>query len=277
MIPIVLLLFAPIVSAQDLTQFEKILVPVLNAHVINGVNGSEFGTSLGVYSPQRPFNYYPAFSPTTPTVPAILATLPSRQAIPFWEAPGVTAQGRFLFVQPDSVDLPFSAMAVSRDAAGFGTVTQLPIVRARDTRTATITLMDIPVTPILSAEDPSSPEHFHLVGWKERNTLRIYDWDGDGSLVVKVRLIVSPGQQSHGAIDVPVNRRDFDDPTYPYYAIVDLQSAFGPSYCYYAEPHVACSGYDANLLITGNGTAPFYAIASSTDNTSNRFTVFTPR
>jgi len=275
-VSLLLVFLASSLAAQDLSQFDKILVPVLNAHAISGANGSTFGTSIGVYSPQKSFSYYPGPTNSDFPVPIVRKTIPAMQILPLWEQPGVTAQGRFIFVQHDAVDLPFASLATASDPTGVGTIAELPIVRERDTRTSQIVLMNMPVRPILSAEDPSSLEHFHLLGWNERNTLRIYDWNGDGSLVVRVSLLVSAGQSVRGGIDVPVNRRDGDDPSYPYYAMIDLTTAFGTSYCW-PGLHTACEPYDANLLITGNGATPFYAIGSSTDNRTNHITIFTPR
>ena len=156
---------------------------------------------------------------------------------------------------------------------------ELPIVRERDVRTGKTTLLPLPVDPVLSAEDPSSPEHFHLLGYAERYAIRIYDWDSTGKLDVAVRMIRGffLAQRAVGEVRLRLDRRDFDDPTYPFYAEVDPQKAFA-AWCYPAALHSACSPFPAIIEIEPlTPGARYYAFASRTDNATNQITVFTPR
>jgi len=135
------------------------------------------------------------------------------------------------------------------------------------------------VTPILSDFDPNSLEHYHLLGWRERHTLRVYDWDSTGTLEVVVRLrwgsFLSQGVQ----VEVPlkVRARDFNDFTYPYYAELDLVQAFGNGYCF-PGLHIACVAYPAIFEVepTTSG-ARYYAFISTTDNATNHVAIYTAR
>jgi hypothetical protein len=229
-------------SAAD-AQLEKVLVPVYNNRSVAGANGSLFSTALFVYQPDRS---------------QILQVQPQ-------EAP-VIAHGRFFFFDKDT--------PVAATVNGI----ELPVVRERDVRTGLTTLMPLPVTPVLSTEDPSSPEHFHLLGYAERYAIRIYDWDSTGSAEVAVRLVRGffLAQGAVGEVRVRLDRRDADDPSYPFYAEVDPQKAF-PSWCY-PGLHVACTPFPA--IIEVEPLTPgvrYYAFASRTDNTTNQITLFTPR
>lgn len=227
-------------EAQDL---EKVLIPVYNNTTITGANGSSFTTVLDVYQPAKS--------------QILQMQLP--------EAP-VIARGRFLFVNKD---VPVAATVNGQE---------LPVVRERDVRSGKTTLMPLAVTPLLSELDPSSPEHFHLLGYAERYAIRIYDWDSTGNLEVAVRLIRGffLAQGAVGEVDVRVDRRDADDPSYPFYAEVDPQKVFA-AWCY-PGLHTACTPFPAIIQIEPlTPGARYYAFASRTDNQTNQIAIFTPR
>lgn len=246
-------------------------MPVLNLNPIHGANGSTFLSALDVWSSLQPATYYPA--PST-AGPVIGRTEPQILQLIQWEAP-VVAKGRFLFFEKD---FPMAAAVTATAPDGTVATTPLPVVRERDVVTGKSTFMPLPVTPILSDVDPSSPEHFHLAGFAERYTLRVYDWDSTGTMEVSVRLIRGffLAQQVVGEIHVRVDRRDFDHPTYPFYAEVDLQPQFA-AWCY-PGLHTACMGFPAIIEVEPvNPAARYYALISMTDNRTNHIAVFTPR
>jgi hypothetical protein len=201
----ILAAFALSAAAQDLSQFEKVLVPVLNLNPIVGANGSTFRSAFDVWTHLQAATFYPAPSPNGPVIgksePQLLQLLP-------WEAP-VVAKGRFIFFEKS---FPMAAAVTASAPDGSLATTPLPVVRERDVITGKSTFMPLPVTPILSDFDASSPEHFHLLGFAERYTLRVYDWDSTGKVEVAVRLIRGffLAQGAVGEIHARVDRRDFD-------------------------------------------------------------------
>jgi len=252
-------------GAQDLSQFDKVLVPVFNMVPIAGANGSKFTTILDVWSNLQPVTYYPA---PMRNGPVIGISEPQLLQFFLWEAP-VVARGRFVFLEKAAADDPIAATVNG---------VPLPIVHERDVLARKSTFMPLPVNPVLSAEDPSSPEHFHLLGYAERYTLRIYDWDSTGTMEVAVRLIRGYflAQRAVGEISVRADRHDFDDPSYPFYAEIDLQRSF-PAWCY-PGLHTACTPYPAIVEVEPtNPGARYYAFVSRTDNQTNQITIFTPR
>jgi hypothetical protein len=92
--PLLFLFLSITAQSQDLSNFEKLLVPVLNRNQITGANGSTFSTSLGLFAYGRTINYYPAGPSSAP--PVIGQNLVNGRILelPIWEAP-VVAKGRF--------------------------------------------------------------------------------------------------------------------------------------------------------------------------------------
>ena len=238
-----LLLCCSTLAAFPADAQEKILIPVYNNKPVAGANGSTFSTGLFVYEPGKS--------------QILQVTLP--------EAP-VIAKGRFATVD--------SGVPVAATVNGV----ELPIVRERNVLTGKSTFMPLPVNPILSAEDPSSPEHFHLLGYAQRYAIRIYDWDSTGTTEVAVRMIrgVFLAQGVVGEVHVRLGRRDFDDPSYPFYAEVDPQKQFA-AWCF-PGLHVACTPFPAIIEVEPlTSGARYYAFVSGTDNATNAISIFTPR
>ena len=265
------------VRAQDLSNFEKILVPVLNMNPITGANGSKFSTEFGVFAYGRAINYYPAVSASGTAT--IGQTYNGRILdISVWEAP-VVAKGRFVFIENGAADLPFFATLRATAPDGSTAVTPLPIVHERDLTTGVSTFIDLPVTPVYGPPNPNAPHGGGpLLGFAERHTLRVYDFDSTGRLEVTVRLLwgtwLDLGVREEHRISV--TQRDALDPTYPYYAEVNLGDLFRDIWC---NPVLAaCTGFRAIFEV--ESTAPgmrYYAFISTTDNQTNHVTVFTRR
>lgn len=263
--------------AQDITTFDKVLVPVLNMKPIGGANGVVFSTSFSVFS-QGPITYYPApgDAPHVGTINSISA-LPVL-ALPVWEAP-VVAKGRFVFIDRNTPPVLTFAGVGSRAADGSVASTDLPIVRERDVRTGKTVFGLLPNSAIYGPPPPTGFLYPQFLGYSQRHTLRIYDWDSTGQLAVDVRLRYA-SWLSRGVIiekRVAVNTRDFDDPSYPYYAEVDPAKLLKDGWCY-PSLHNGCDGFDAILEVEPtNPSARYYAFVSTTDNATGRVAIYRPR
>lgn len=260
--------------AQDLSHLDKVLVPVYNGKALHGANGSTLTTSLVLFGGQ--VTYYPAY-PTANSGPVVGSSYPGVLLLSLWEAP-VVAKGRFIFVERANEQM-LAETVTATGPDGSTATTPLPIVRERDILTGKATFFPLPATPIVSELDASSPEHFHLLGWRERHTLRVYDWDSTGTLEVVVRLRWGSflGSGVHAEVPLKVNARDFDHVSYPYYAELDLVQAFGKGYCV-PSGHTACVQYPAIVEVEpARPGARYFAFISTTDNATNHVAIYTAR
>lgn len=278
-ISFILLAFAITVQAQDLSNFEKLLVPVLNMQPITGANGATFSTTFGLFAYGRTVSYYPA-GPAS-AAPVVGQTLSNGRIlyVPVWEAP-VVAKGRFVFVERGAEDLPFFETVRATAPDGSIATTPLPIVRESDATTGVSTFVDVPVTPVYG---PFNPAVIHgvgpFLGYAERHTLRIYDFDSTGRIEVNIRLYWGTWldlrvREEHR---IALTQRDANDPSYPYYAEVNLGELFKDHWCYPSLPQ-PCEGFPAIFEV--EPVTPgmrYYAFISTTDNQTNHVAVFTRR
>jgi hypothetical protein len=267
-----LCLFALPLAAQDLSRFEKFLVPVLNqSHPIVGANGSEFATTFGTYGFGR-FDYYPA-----PGVagPAIGQNIDQIVELQLWDAP-VVSKGRFVFIDAGGRSGTLFAGLAAKAPNGSLAETPLPVVSERAALTGKSTFGRLPNNPTYGPPDGTTYPTF--TGYSQRHTLRVYDFTGSGPLEVAVRLrynnfIALDARE----IRVTVNQRDFNDPSYPYYTELNLASAFGNAWCF-PGLHLACVGFQAIVEVEPvTPAARYYAFISTTDNATNHVAIYTPR
>jgi hypothetical protein len=269
--------------AQDLSLYDKVLVPVVNRTTISGANGSTFGSSFSVYVPNHgEIGFYPAMilgtNPGDPPVGPVFAQTNSQLLNPFyWEAVPIS-KGRLFYFEKNRPEVTISAQVTATAPDLSTAVTPLPVVREGDLLTGRASFVNLPVTPILGPPLPTGTVYPTLAGWEERYTLRVYDWDSTGTLEVNVRLIRG-SFLSQGAVSelrVRVASRDANDPTYPYYAEVPLDVKTFPGYCY-PGLHIPCvpTGviFEVEPVTPG---ARYYAFISSTDNATNHVAVWTP-
>jgi hypothetical protein len=282
-LPIALLLFPLTLAAQDLTQLEKMLVPVLNqGGIIEGANGSRFQTSFGMWAGE-PFllTYYPAL-PGDGSDQPVVRTIDVRPsgAVNIWEPP-VIAKGRFLFVDETSAKRPMFAHVISTRPDGIRATTPLPVVKSQDVLTGKSTFGWIVNDAILAFPPDPLPPLAHFAGYRQRHTLRVYDWDSTGDLQVIVRLSAGTYWQSLGGVIsriIDVRSRDFDDVSYPYYAEVNLEQLFGASDWCAPHSRLRCDSFWAVIEVEPvNPTARYYAFISTTDNDTGHVTMHTPR
>lgn len=267
-----MLLLCATAFAQDLSTFDKVLVPVLNMKPIVGAHGELFGTSFGVLS-QGPIAYYPAPGDS----PHVGVSEPQILALPLWEAP-VVAKGRFVFVDPHANVTSMFAEVSARATDGSVAKTALPIVRASDVRTGKSIFGLLPNSGVYGPPPPSAtwPQ---FLGYSQRHTLRVYDWDSAGQLEVFVRLRYATWLARGVIVEkrVAVNARDFDDPSYPYYAEVDPAQLLAAGWCY-PSLHMGCDSFDAILEVEPvTPGARYYAFVSTTDNATGHVAIYTPR
>jgi hypothetical protein len=178
---------------------------------------------------------------------------------------GINARGGLILLAPpelaDKLVLRLSIRrAPVRTISGF---TDLPVVRERDFRTSTITLLGVPLRDVFG-DVPI------------RTRLRIYGPDGGDSSQVRVSLrnpVAPQGQPIEPRIVTlsipPIETVGPPPPPLPAFAELDLATTFpialqfGPSYNVDIEP------------VTPN--LRFWAFVTVTDNATNEVTVITPQ
>lgn len=272
---LVLLLMTATASAQDLSTFEKFLVPVLNqSQAVEGANGSSFHTSFGARTGDlQPITYYPAGTGE----PRVGRTDPHLLAVRLWKAP-VIAKGRFVFIERSASGAVLFAGIMSVSPDGAARPAPLPVIGESDALTSTSTFGVLLSDPIYSEKPPPGSNWPSFLAYRQRHTLRVYDF-GAGGGEVEVRLIWA-SWLSLGIVAtrrLSLTSRDFDHPTYPYYAEVDLGQAFGDRWCYPAL-RVGCSALNAIIeVVPVTEGLRYYAFVSTTDNFTNQVVVYTPR
>jgi hypothetical protein len=240
------LLVVPALHAQDLSGYEKILLPAYSVEPTLGLGGL-FITQLYAFS-ERAFRYFPA-----PQESAGNPSFRTQQALDpfpsFYANPRAT-RGLLLFIDravSGDVELAYEVQ-VQPHEAGFVSVTRLPVVREHEFLTGRSTIAGPP---------SNSGQHNHL---------RIYDVDLAGNMRVHMRIRTmwpSPGTVIDER-DLDVNARDGTAIVHPYYTEILL-------------PQCPCN--DARLLIELEPftAGRYYAFVSSTTNTTQAITIYPPR
>jgi hypothetical protein len=258
-------------SAQDLSTFDRFLVPVLNqSRALHGANGSSFRTSFGALTADlHPITFYPRGA----DAPAIGQSDREYLEVPLWEAP-VVAKGRFVFIDPSGPSSTLFAKLASVAADGSTAETPLPVVPDSSALASKSTFGVLPNDAIYEAG-----QHSLFKGFRQRHTLRVYDF-GSGGGEVEVRLVYATWL-ARGAIAVKrlaLTTRDFDDPSYPYYAEVDLGQWFGSWWCFPTVRGICSSSFGAIVeVVPITPGLRYYAFISTTDNVSHHVAIYTPR
>jgi hypothetical protein len=266
------LLIAAIVRAQDLTNYEKLLLPVFSNGGVTGANGTQFATRLYGYT-EVDTSYYAGVVRGSGSQPGFV-TQPALN--PIFEAlnygpPGPS--GRFLYVEKSKAsDLSLQYMLVSSGPPdGTSHVTELPIVR--NPLTGLSRILAIPNKVLL--EWPNGQVAGEMKGYAQRNTLRIYDFDGTGSGEVEVQLFMENlfGRQGGGAKRIiKLDQRLGDDPTFPYFGQIDMNT------CIPFSLHTPCIDFSFRIEITPVTTGlRYWGFVSSIDNRTNVVTIYTPQ
>jgi hypothetical protein len=79
------------------------------------------------------------------------------------------------------------------------------------------------------------------------------------------------------AYRLTLSARDFDDPSYPYYAEVNLQQLFGWEWCF-PTLRGTCTDFGALIeVVPISEGLRYYAFVSTTDNVTNHVAIYLPR
>jgi hypothetical protein len=257
--------------AQDLSGFEKVLLPVEPFVGITGAAGTEFRTALHAWAPAR-FRYY--FGGDT------IQTFDPIRIIP---APVVTPSqprseiGRLLYIEKSAIDSVSMQLRLDSRPAGepehLVRVDSVPVVRERDFRTGTIAFANVPFPYVYLTNDVIRPALAQY-----RHALRIYDVDLRGDAAVRVRVFwtnTGGGGSLQKEAVVALDRRNGSDPSFPYYAVVDLDTFF--SSCNPFSLHTPCAGMDTRIELEPVPPGMrYWAFVSMTNNFTQEVTVIAP-
>lgn len=257
-----ILLFATTLAAQDLSQFERILLPGWTRERIVGPDGTTFAGGGIAVTPERA-KYWPSPDNT-------IGTLAPYTVFSF---PGPSRVGRVLHVERAfadrvSVDLTLFIGVTGESASHFTTV---PIVRERDLLTAPSRIMNVfslyDFEPLQGGAQRAIPRF--------RHHLRIYDIDGRGDAQVLVRRF------DEGAITnfllteevVTLSRREGTDASFPAYAEILL-----PEICHPFSSHSPCTGGSQYIELEPltNGLR-YWAMVTATNNATREVTIKWPQ
>lgn len=263
------LLLATTALAQDLSGFEKVLLPVEPFVLVTGAAGTEFTTRLDTASPAR-FRYYfggpdiQVFDPSRLLPAPVISPSQPRSEM-----------GRLLYVEKSAADdVSMQLMLTSRPAgepAHTARVDSLPVVRERDFRTGQIAFANVPYSYVYLTEDIIRPAYAQY-----RHQLRIYDVDLRGDAAVRIRIFdKNTGGTLVKEAVIPLDRRNGSDPSYPFYANVDLDAFFNG--CRPFSVHTPCVGIDTRieLLPVTNGLH-YWAFVTLTNNFTQEVTALLP-
>lgn len=259
---LILLVLPKLLCANDLAGFEKILLPVFTIEPIAGAGGI-FGTQLYVLG-ERDFRYYPA--PGVINGPPLIGKQPAFNPFPSVFAGLRVTHGLILFVERSEIDeLTLSyELHTSANSTPEGWVTILPIVREREFLSGPTRIAGV----ISRANVSQSNE---LLGFSQRNHLRIYDLEGSGSLRVRVRVRAiwpSPGAVIWEDV-VDVDQRDGSDMALPFFRELLLPACV-------PDPPRKCGDGRTTVELTPLTAAKYYAFVSSTNNQNQEVLIFTP-
>lgn len=265
-----LILLAPSLVAQELQDFQKVLLPAFSNQSVRGVNGSVFSTVLRgytdvdtiVYPGHDPSHFHrqPAFNPLFNDV---------------LRYGSGAATGRFLFIESERAgDLSLQYYLLSSDARDETTDqrTSLPIVR--EPHTGVTRMLGIPSEPILVPSEDGVTRL--MAGYRHRLLLRAYDWEGDGTRQLAVQPYHEGLFGNGGALGPPVvltlNRRDGDDPSFPWYAELPIEK------CVPFSRHTPCTQFSMRVELTPLSEGlRYWAFVTATDNRTQHVTVFEAR
>ncbi len=275
---LVFFLSAAAASGQDLSGFTKVLLPVFTKSDAAGANGSRFFTVLtAAVDPDLPLKYYPATGDVIIGGQAGIGEMVHQQGFNIFAAVAGES-GRLLYIDAnvaDHVTFSYWLSSTARGSANRPLETELPVVRERDFLTGRTYVSGLPNRPIIEG---AANGQGTLAGYATRSRFRVYDVDNSGTLSVHLKLFyrfaedgsVTPVYET----DVIADRRDFNDPSYPFYGQIDL-----PNYCSgSANPLLPCVALESlSLQITPNTNARYWAFVSSTDNVTQQVRIHHPQ
>ena len=245
-------LFAAVpLRADDVSGFEKILLPVVARDSIAGAGG-QFRTLVHAYSP-RPCRVLGAYFSGSVYPSGELMHGPGTLTV---DLPDKSrAYGRFIYVERACADQVSIGLVVYSNAGPVA----IPVARERDWRRGE--------TQFLGAEF----DFRNLTDPAARLKLRFFDADGTGSGEVVATAYVSV-VNSGAPIHVKLDRRDGEDAGSPFYGELDI-----PYPCIritHNQPD--CLGFEIRVeVVPLSPGLRYWALLTSTDNTPTQH-IFAP-
>lgn len=263
-------------GAQDLTGYERVLIPIYAPEAVQGVGSSLFTTNLHVFTPNS-VAFWPDASGGA-HVGAQIGVLNPGMNTPFL---GSIAEGsaRVMFISRSASSLSFDLKVTSiRDLKSLSprgpdfTYAWLPVIRENKFLSGAVRVLGVPFAYFNEQDIGVGPccesrEQF-------RHTLRIYDIDGSGETEVDVRILHpnAPG----GILSerrVRLGSRDGADASFPYYAQVRIDN---PCFSRGAG-HVGCvSAFGAVEILPTNAHQKYWAFVTSTHNITHDIALSLP-
>lgn len=274
---LLLALSAARVAAQDLRDFETILIPAVTAPLgttIAGAAGARFASRVFVVATIEGVRFYPGYP--GPDMPATIATL-RPQAEEFFLAYGPQSRlGRLLYIERAKASAVGLAAYLRSQSVGEEVAhrTRLPIVRDRAFFTETANIVG--VSSSYTYAPPEGGGTCRRAVPRFRHSLRVYDPErrGDGEVLVRIFLEPGTGSQSRLSQEFPLalNSREGDDLSFPAFGDVPLEEVCNPRSCF-----TPCAGGTWRLQIVPlTPGLRFWPIVSETDNFTQQVSLAYP-
>lgn len=272
---LVLTFIAPVTFAQDIGTWEKVLLPVVASTEVEGVNGARFGTAISAIAVDGTVPYFPVYAVEGAALgPPRFGTLAPEKVTPLFLLTSYSRSGRLLYLDPASAGhLTLAAYLYSRSGSGdVYQETAVPVVRSDRFLTSTANILGVR-SSYRYADRPNST--CRNASPQFRHALRIYDVDGRGDAVVRVRIYTEDGLEStlRQETTVMLSRREGDDATYPAFAEMAMDEFCRPFSC-----AIPCAGGMERVEISPLSPGlRFWAVVSATDNVTQQVSLAFPQ
>lgn len=261
-----LLLFALPSLAQDLSGFTRKLVPIYAPNGINGVGDSFFQTEVTAYA-GAPCRFWPA-DPRYTRGDAFGTMQPGFGGVFSLLDRGVAArpQARFVFFDSRCADQVLIGLTVVSRFSKILSHANVPVVSERAFVTGDLWLMNMP--NVITGDFILSDNRRSMY----RHKLRVYDADGSGAGVVDVEMRGGADRQLTAQYRVTLDRRDGDDPSFPFYGEVEIED-----FCYHITGNGCIWSEAAVHLSPASPGLRYWGFLTSTDNTTGHIVVTLPQ
>ncbi|HEX7151335.1 MAG TPA: hypothetical protein VF618_07585 [Thermoanaerobaculia bacterium] len=238
------------------------------------MNGARFRSGVAALAPEAAAGYYPRYEHAEGggvSAPAF-GTLAPGWLTPLFVPTPPSRSGRLLYLEPaagDAVALNAYLLS-STDAGETFHETALPIVRSFFTATTHI----LGVRSSYRLEEIPGSSCRRAVA-QFGHTLRIYDIDGSGGGIVRVKLYdeALPTGNLIRETTVALTSRDGTDASYPYFAELPLEEVCHPFSC-----HSPCTGGSQRVEVTPVSPGlRYWAMVSATDNFTQQVSLAWPQ
>ena len=260
--------------AQNLSNFEKFLIPVVTSPPIEGANGDRFSAGVMARLPGPEVRLFPVYrSSGAPPEIGTPVGVPAGSPFRVLFDPSASRSGRLLFIERGTPRVTLHANVVTLNPTVPGelsSITTQPIVRESDFKSDSTFIIGL-VSRYVIGPNPcpntATPVFRHM--------LRIYDVDGGIGSQVRVRQFDSQLDFVGPLSDkiVTIDRRDGTDPSYPSYAELVLVENCRPFSC-----HTPCGGGSFHVEVAPlTSGLRFWAMVSATNNFTHQVTLYYPQ